>query len=376
MSDRAYAVLGLFDTPDALMAAIPKVRDRALGKVEAYTPYPIHGIEKALGLRESPLGGMVMVMGVLGAATAMFFQYWMSAVDYPIVHGGKVPFSWQAFVPIMFEVTVLFATFTAGLGMLLLLNKLPFFGHPVLNAKAITGITRDRFALAIEAPEGTLDIAAAFQALEAAGAVDLEVLPATETSPQFTSRGVMGFLTAVVGACGVAAFLTYWAIKLFHVLPPMADMQKQPRLNAQAASRFFKDGTGMRTPVKGTVSRGHLGLGVATQDEAAGLPNPLPRTEATLLKGKQTYTNHCAVCHGASGNGTPTLTAAYGAKPANLLARQFKDYKDGQIYFVVAKGKNSMPAYGADLDEQQRWAVVHYVRALQRAQDAKDSDLK
>lgn len=376
MSDRAYAVLGLFDTPNALMAAIPKVRDAELGQVEAYTPYPIHGIEKALGLRQSPLGGMVMVMGVLGAITAMFFQYWMSAVDYPIIHGGKDPFSWQAFVPIMFEVTVLFATFTAGLGMMLLLNKLPYFGHPVLNAKAIQGITRDRFALAIEVEAGTLDVAAAQRALEAAGARDLEVLPAPETRPQFTSRGVLRFLTGVVAACSVAGFMTYWAIKLFHVLPPMSDMQEQPRLDAQSASAFFKDGSGMRPPVKGTVARGYLGIGVASQEEAASLPNPLAPTPEILAKGKLAYANHCAVCHGASGNGTPTLTAAYGAKPANLLARQFKETQDGQLYYVVVKGKNSMPAYGADLDETQRWAVVHYVRALQRAQDAKDSDLK
>ena len=145
-------VLGLFDDVDSLLAAIPKVKAKALGKLEAYTPYPVHGLDEALELKRSPLGGMVLVMGVLGAATAMLFQWWMSARDYPVITGGKAPFSWQAFVPIMFELMVLFATFTAGLGMLLL-NKLPFFGHPVLESKAIRGITRDRFALAIEAFE-------------------------------------------------------------------------------------------------------------------------------------------------------------------------------------------------------------------------------
>ena len=88
MSETSYAVLGIFDTPNALMAAIPKARAAKLGTVEAYTPYPIHGIDEALGLRKSPLGGMVLVMGVLGALTAFSFQYWISAVDYPIVTGG------------------------------------------------------------------------------------------------------------------------------------------------------------------------------------------------------------------------------------------------------------------------------------------------
>ena len=139
MSESTFAVLGLFDSADALMNAIPAVRARGLGRLEAYTPYPIHGIDDALGLRRSPLGGMVLVMGILGALTALGFECWMSAVDYPIVTGGKPLFSWQAFVPIMFEVTVLFATFTAGLGMLLLLNRLPFFGHPVLCVEGDQG---------------------------------------------------------------------------------------------------------------------------------------------------------------------------------------------------------------------------------------------
>jgi hypothetical protein len=161
MPETSYAVLGVFETPDALMKAIPKVRASQLGTVEAYTPYPIHGIDEALGLRRSPLGGMVLVMGILGALTAFGFQYWISAVDYPIITGGKAVGSWEAFIPIMFEVTVLFATFTAGLGMLLLLNRLPFFGHPVLSSKAITGITRDRYALALEAESEAFDAAAA-----------------------------------------------------------------------------------------------------------------------------------------------------------------------------------------------------------------------
>ena len=182
MSKKSYAVLGLFDTPDALMHAIPKLRAAKLGTVEAYTPYPIHGIDDALGLRRSPLGGMVLVMGVLGALTAFGFQYWISAIDYPIITGGKSAASWEAFVPIMFEVTVLFATFTAGLGMLLLLNRLPFFGHPVLSSKAMKGITRDRYALALEAESEAFDSAAAAQALEAAGAADIEVLPAPDLS--------------------------------------------------------------------------------------------------------------------------------------------------------------------------------------------------
>ncbi|MBI4913920.1 MAG: DUF3341 domain-containing protein [Acidobacteria bacterium] len=371
-----FAVLGLFDSADALAKAIPGVRDRKLGRLEAYTPYPIHGIDEALGLRRSPLGGMVLVMGILGALTAFGFQYWISAVDYPIVTGGKAPWSWEAFIPIMFEVTVLFATFTAGLGMLFLLNKLPFFGHPVLQSKAISAITRDRFALALEAEGATLDPAACEAALRAAGAREIEVVPAPERAPFVTSDFVLRSLGGIFLACAGAGVLMYWAVKLFPVLPPMSYMQNQPRLNAFKPSAFFKDGFGMRAPAPGTVARGHLPLGAATQEEAAGLANPLPRTREVFEMGKAAYHNRCEVCHGALGKGQGSLTAAYGAKPANLQAQQFRDYPDGKIYWAVTKGKNQMPAHDADLSETQRWAVVHYVRALQRAQNATDADLQ
>lgn len=376
MSDRAFAVLGLFDSADALMEAIPKLRKQGIGKLEAYTPYPIHGMDEALGLRRSPLGGMVMVMGAVGAATALLFQWWMSAVDYPVVTGGKAVFSWQAFVPILFELMVLFATFTAGLGMLLLLNKLPFFGHPVLHSRAIKAITRDRFALAVEAEGAPFDAEVARTALEAAGAAAIEILPQPEAFEPLSSTVLLRSLSGIIAACVVSGLVTYGAIKLFPVLPPMSHMQDQPRLDPQRPSTFFKDGHGMQLPVEGTVARGHMLLGVASQEEAAILVNPLPRNRQILDLGRKVFNIRCSVCHGATGNGISTLTAAYGAKPANLISQQFRDYPDGKIYWAIVKGKNNMPSYAADCSEDERWAVIHYVRALQRAQNAKDEDLK
>ncbi len=143
----AYAVLGLFEAPDALMDAVARIRPMGLGRVEAYTPYPVHGLDKALGYRRSPLGGMVLVMGIVGVIAALVLQGWTSAVDYRVITSGKVPFSWQAFVPVLFELMVLFATFTAGLGAILLLGRLPWYLHPILRSRAISSITRDRLAL-------------------------------------------------------------------------------------------------------------------------------------------------------------------------------------------------------------------------------------
>lgn len=376
MTERVFAVVGLFDSPQALLAAVPKVRAKRLGTVEAYTPYPMHGLDEALGLRRSPLGGMVLVAGLVGAATALLFQWWMSAVDYPIVVGGKAAFSWQAFVPIMFEVMVLFATFTAGLGMLLLLNRLPYFGHPILASQAIAGITRDKFALAIEADDGSLNAAAAQTALREAGATALEVLPFPAGDAASPLKTIPRTLAGIGGICLVAGYAMYWLIKLFPILPPMVNMQVQPRLDAQQPSTFFRDGHGMQHPVDGTVARGHLPYLVASVEEADALVNPLPRTRAVLQRGRTAWNIRCAVCHGALGNGVPTLTSAYGAKPANLVASTIRDYPDGRLYHTIMTGKNAMPSYAADLSEDERWAIVHYVRVLQRAQDAKDEDLR
>ncbi|MFI5396927.1 MAG: quinol:electron acceptor oxidoreductase subunit ActD [Candidatus Binatia bacterium] len=375
MREQAVAVVGLFDSARELVKAIPGVRARHLGRVEAYTPYPVHGIDAALGLRRSPLGGMVLVAGALGAVTALFFQWWMSAVDYPIPVGGKALFSWQAFVPIMFEITVLFATFTAGLGMLVLLNRLPFFGHPLLSSKAIVGITRDKFALAVEADGAALDVEAAQAALRTAGATVLEVLSYPLAEP-FSLKGLSRTVLGIAISCVAAGYIMYWAIKLFPVLPPMVHMEDQPRLDVQKGDAFFRDGHGMQRPVEGTVARGHLPYMIETQDQAAALVNPLPRTPEVLQKGRKVWNEHCTVCHGALGNGVPTLTSAYGAKPANLQAQTFRDYPDGKIYHVIMVGKNAMPSYAADLTEDERWTVVHYLRALQRAQNAKDEDFR
>jgi mono/diheme cytochrome c family protein len=205
--------------------------------------------------------------------------------------------------------------------------------------------------------------------------MDLEVLPVPETGPFLTSDFILRSLGGIFLACAVAGIGMYWAIKLVPKVIPITHMLDQPRVNAQQGSVFFADGRAMRSPVPGTVARGYLPVASATQEEAAGLANPLPRTPEVLALGKKAFTNRCAVCHGPLANGQGSLGAAYGAKPANLQAPQFLAYPDGKIHWVIMHGKNAMPSQAADLSTDERWAVVHYVRALQRAQNAKDEDL-
>jgi mono/diheme cytochrome c family protein len=375
-ANKAFSVLGVFDSAQLLMQAIPEVKDKVPARLEAYTPYPIHGIDKALGLKKSPIGGMVLVMGLIGAISAMALQLWTSGWDYPQMTAGKPYFSWEAFVPIMFELTVLFATFTAGLGMLLLLNRLPLFRHPMLRSASLPLITRDKFGLAVESSGSELDVERISALLTNSGAKTIEVIE--EPAP----RGLVsiGFVMSVLLGIGIssaaAGYLTYWGIKLFPVSIPMVHMLNQPRLDPQRSEPFFKDGIGMRMPVPETVMRGSSPYTVRNQDDAGVLVNPLPSTKSVLTQGRQAFTNYCSVCHGIVGNGKPTLTAAYGAKPANLAAQSMVDLPDGKIYHVIVRGKNTMPDYSAELTDSERWTVVHYVRVLQRALNARDEDLR
>ena len=374
-SQGAFSVVGIFESAQLLMKAIPQIKAKAADRLEAYTPYPVEGIDKLLGLRKSPIGGMVLVMGAIGALSALAFELWTSGIDYPQLTAGKPYLSWEAFVPIMFEVTVLFATFTAGLGMLLLLNRLPMFRHPMLGSKSMPLITRDKFALAVESKGPAIDVDTLTRLFRESGAESVEVVE----WPQPAGFPSLGFFTRVFAAiavsCVLAGLLTYWAMKLFPVVVPMSHMLDQPRVDPQQASGFFKDGFSMRMPVPETVIRGSIPYAIGSQDDAIDLVNPLPRSERVLNRGRQAFMNNCSVCHGILGNGATSLTAAYGAKPANLVSQQIIGLPDGKIYHAIMAGKNAMASYRADLDESERWAAVHYIRVLQRALNAKDEDI-
>jgi len=141
----AKAVLGFYNSPEDLIAGMEKVRAANYEQFDAYTPFPVHGLDDAQGLKRSWIPWAVLVLGMSGTATAFVMQYWMSAVDWPHIIGGKPFNSWPAFVPIMFELTVLFA------GITNLVSMLVACGFPNLKKKIFDpSLTNNRFAIAIE----------------------------------------------------------------------------------------------------------------------------------------------------------------------------------------------------------------------------------
>ena len=384
MSRQPVAVVGLFDSAQALVDAIPRVKEKNLGALNAYTPYPVHGLDRALGIGKSKLGYVVFAAGCFGLLLAIGMQGWMNAVDYPQVVGGKPFFAWPAYIPIMFELMVLVAATTTFLGMIGLFNRLPFFGHPLLPSGAIADVTRDRFALVIERrPKHKLDLTAAENALLTVGGHSIEVLFPSVVQKAKSDGDVPFFGFATVGVAVVVAvfagWATHWVVKTFPEAPPMSHMLHQAKLLPQTESLFFADGMSMRPPPEGSVARGYLPYPYEANrdDELAGreLINPMPVDKQTLEHGKEMFETQCAVCHGTFGDGKPMLSEQYMAQPANLHTQRIRDYPAGRLFHVMTVGKGAMPAYGPFIEPDDRWAIVHYVRALQRALNATDEEL-
>ena len=144
-----YGLLAEFNDPTELIGAIRRTRESGYRYYDAYTPFPIHEVFEAIGMHRNALPWLVLAGGFVGFLIGIGLQYWTSVIDYPINIGGRPQFSWPAFIPIIFECTVLFAAFAAVLGMLAL-NGLPMPYHPVFNVSRFAGASRDRFFLCIE----------------------------------------------------------------------------------------------------------------------------------------------------------------------------------------------------------------------------------
>ena len=170
-----YGVLAEFATPADLYHACERVRDAGFTRWDAHTPFPVHGLERAMGLRRSPLPWIILGAGLTGAALGFLLQWWVHARAYPLVISGKPYFSWPAYIPITFEVGVLFAALGAVLGMLGL-NRLPMLYHPLFRSRVFERVTDDAFFISIESWDPRFDPSATGKLLESLGARRVELL--------------------------------------------------------------------------------------------------------------------------------------------------------------------------------------------------------
>lgn len=166
--------------------------------------------------------------------------------------------------------------------------------------------------------------------------------------------------------------------------PPLQvhpDMDNQPKYKAQAPSSFFPDGRSNRPQVDGTVARGQLKEDDALYTGKVGnefvKTIPLPIDAALLARGQERFNISCSPCHGrtAMGDGMVAKRAAGALVPANLQDERIRQVPDGYIFDVITNGVRAMQSLRHQIPEQDRWAIIAYLRALQRSQHASVSDV-
>ncbi len=177
MSDtRAFGLMAEFDNPSEAMHAAEKVRDAGFTRWDVYTPYPVHGMDRAMGLKNSKVGWFSFCGGVTGYTTGMLMIWFMNAFDYRIVIGGKPMFSPFSAFPPSYELTILLGAFGA-LGGMLFLNRLPRLHHPLLKNRRFTrGATHDKFLVVIETDDPRYQEEPVRSLLQQAGSKHIELV--------------------------------------------------------------------------------------------------------------------------------------------------------------------------------------------------------
>lgn len=154
---KIIGLLAEYDSPKSIYHACENIRDAGFKRFDSYTPFAVHGLDKAMGLGPSYLPWLVLCAGITGAFLAMSFMIWTSAYDYPLNIGGKPFLSIPAFIPVTFEVTVLFSGLTAVFGMFFL-NKMPTYYDPLFSIDHFAKVTDDTFFVMIEAKDRLFDL--------------------------------------------------------------------------------------------------------------------------------------------------------------------------------------------------------------------------
>jgi len=178
-STKMYGLVAEYAEPSDIMKAAKAIRHAGFTKMNAYTPFPVHGLDEAIGFKDHRLKWLVFACGLTGMLGGMGLQYYTSVIDYPWNVGGKPLFSWPAFIPVTFECTILLSAFGAVFGMLAM-NKLPKPWQPIFSAKNFERATNDRFFLYIDQSDKIFDVKTTKDLLLSTGALEVSELVTTQ----------------------------------------------------------------------------------------------------------------------------------------------------------------------------------------------------
>ena len=172
---RPLILLAEYDTTADVMHAAEKVRDAGYKRWDVHTPFPVHGMDGAMGMKDSKVGWIVLGAGATGFMIAFLLMWWTNGIDYPYTIGGKPGFSLPSMAPVMFELTVLLSGFGAVFGMLGL-NQLPRHHHPIFSSERFERVTDDKFFISIEAEDEQFDLDETRELLDATHPVAVELI--------------------------------------------------------------------------------------------------------------------------------------------------------------------------------------------------------
>jgi mono/diheme cytochrome c family protein len=350
---------------------------------------------------------------VAGGVVAILLQWWTNAIDYPFIVSGKPLFSLPANIPVTFEVIVLAAATTAFLGMLAL-NGLPKLANPILRSDRFRRATNDGFFLFVDATDNKFDPAGVSRALQEVNAVGVETIHELDSTSRIPSPIIWG--SALVVSLALVPPVMIASARASKSTKPRLhnffDMDFQPKFKSQTTTTLFADNRAMRPRIAGTIPRGQLTRdsryyhGVESQDTVAMASTgkdavadtatdtaaneqlpwtteiPIPVTDSVMQRGRQRFNIHCAVCHGRAGegNGLASLRAlelqqGTWVPPTSIHAQHVREQPVGQLFHTITNGVRKMPAYGHQIPPEDRWAIVLYMRALQRSQNASIDDV-
>jgi len=465
---KVTGLLAQFDDPDSLLVGCEKVRKAGYTKTDAYVPFPVHGIDEALGIKPSILPWLVFALGLSGGLGGLAMQFFMNAVDYPFIISAKPMFSLPANIPVTFELTILLSAFGTFFGMLVL-NRMARFSNPLFRVPEFARATDDRFFLSIEGtdPKYKEDKVRKLLA-DLPGATVIDVLedPSDDKLPAFLWYAPIIVLPLLL-LPPVFLWKSLYETASVPRIHPILDMDIQMRADTQTTSPIFADGRTMRPRIIGTVARGEfsdpiLMTGIlpdseetpvvflqeedepaeppgdtptgdtdepnqdkpeakqedekqsedpAAQDQPADgdadqepnaeapadgnaeqppmepEPNwvkriPVDVTVSMIERGRQRYNIYCSVCHGVAGDGDGlvaqqalNLGSPQWVPPTPMHVETVVNQPDGKLFNTITHGIRKMKGYGDQIPAEDRWAIVSYIRALQKTRNGKASEV-
>ena len=366
-----FGLLAEFATPEALVAAARSATEAGYDRVEAYSPFPVEGIDEALARPGTAIPLLALIGGVLGALTAYGMEYYCLAIGYPINVGGRPLNSWPSFMPIVFELTVLgapclpfsarwcstvFPTPTIRCSMcriqagqprsVLLVDRV---SRSAVSARSDPGVSHQ--------PGGREGLRGAAMRLDAAQAGS----SGAGTRHRFRlAAGSLASLLATLAGCD------------------MLDMYDQPRYKPLARCDFFptacRPGRWWRARFRAAGSRGYRVLHWKGRRPVRGRAAAAGR-RCLLERGRERFTMFCSMCHGQTGYGNGMVVQRGFKQPPSYHGERVQDLADGNFFEIISNGFGQMPPLNLQTEPRDRWAIVAYIRALQLSQNARLADV-